>query len=215
MVKNTGSSVQFGVTAMTGAKRCRQFYPLLSKVNIQKIKIIQSRHCLANRWGNNGNSDRLYFLGLQNHCRWWLQPWKKSYDKPRQRAKKQRHYFADKCPSSQSCGFSSSHVWMWELDHKEAECWRTDAFKLWCWRRLFLKKIFFCLVLIEGQLLDRILLFSVKPQHESATGIYMSPLSWTSLPSPTPSHPLDCYRAPICVPWDIEQIPIGCLFYMW
>ena len=30
---------------------------------------------MGNRWGNNGNSDRLYFLGLQNHCRWWLQPW--------------------------------------------------------------------------------------------------------------------------------------------
>ena len=43
---------------------------------------------------------------------------------------------------SQSYGFSSSHVWMWELDYKEswtikkAECWRTDAFELWCWRRL-------------------------------------------------------------------------------
>ena len=34
-----------------------------------------SHHVMANRWGNNGNSDRLYFLGLQNHCRWWLQPW--------------------------------------------------------------------------------------------------------------------------------------------
>ena len=32
-------------------------------------------HFMANRWGNNGNSGRLYFLGLQNHCRWWLQPW--------------------------------------------------------------------------------------------------------------------------------------------
>ena len=32
-------------------------------------------HSMVNRWGNNGNSDRLYFLGLQNHCRWWLQPW--------------------------------------------------------------------------------------------------------------------------------------------
>ena len=32
-------------------------------------------HFMANRWGNSGNSDRLYFLGLQNHCRWWLQPW--------------------------------------------------------------------------------------------------------------------------------------------
>ena len=41
----------------------------------------------------------------------------------------------DKGLSSQSYGFSSSHVWMWELDHK-AECQRIDAFKLWCWRRL-------------------------------------------------------------------------------
>ena len=36
---------------------------------------IQPHHFIANRWGNNANSDRLYFLGLQNHCRWWLQPW--------------------------------------------------------------------------------------------------------------------------------------------
>ena len=56
--------------------------------------------------------------------------------KPRQRIKKQRHYFADKSLSSQSYDFSSSHVWMWELDHKEVECQGIDAFKLWCWRRL-------------------------------------------------------------------------------
>ena len=36
---------------------------------------IWSHHFMANRWGNNGNSVRLYFWGLQNHCRWWLQPW--------------------------------------------------------------------------------------------------------------------------------------------
>ena len=36
---------------------------------------IRSHHFKANRWGNNGHSERLYFLGLQNHCRWWLQPW--------------------------------------------------------------------------------------------------------------------------------------------
>ena len=41
-----------------------------------------------------------------------LAPWKKSYDKPRQHIKKQRHYFADKGPYSQSYGVSSSHVWM-------------------------------------------------------------------------------------------------------
>ena len=53
----------------------------------------------------------------------------------RQHINKQRHYFANKGLSSQSYGFSSSHVWMWELDYK-AECWRTDAFELWCWKRL-------------------------------------------------------------------------------
>ena len=47
-----------------------------------------------------------------------LAPWKKSYDQPRQLIKKQRQHFADKGSSSQSYGFSSSHVWMWELDHK-------------------------------------------------------------------------------------------------
>ena len=46
--------------------------------------------------------------------------WKKSYDKPRQRIKKQRHHFADKCKYFQSYGFSSSHVWMCELNHKES-----------------------------------------------------------------------------------------------
>ena len=47
-----------------------------------------------------------------------LAPWKKSYDQPRQHIKKQRHYFANKGPSSQVYGFSSSHVWMWESDYK-------------------------------------------------------------------------------------------------
>ena len=56
-----------------------------------------------------------------------LAPWKKSYDQTRQHVKKQRHYFADKGLSSQSYGFSSSHVWMWELDYKES--W---ALNNWC-----------------------------------------------------------------------------------
>ena len=54
-------------------------------------------------------------------------PWKKSYDQPRQHIKKQRHYFANKGPSSQGYGFTSSHVWTWELDYKES--W---APKNWC-----------------------------------------------------------------------------------
>ena len=65
-----------------------------------------------------------------------LTPLKKRFDQPRQYFKKQRHYFTDKDLLSQSYGFSSSHVWMWELDHKKAEHRRIDAFELWCWRRL-------------------------------------------------------------------------------
>ena len=52
---------------------------------------------------------------------------KKSYDQPRQHIKKQRHYFANKVPSSQNYGFSSGHVWMWELNYKES--WEP---KNWC-----------------------------------------------------------------------------------
>ena len=89
---------------------------------------------MANRRGNNGNSDRLYFGGLQNHCRWWLKPWnqktlapwKKSCDKPRESTNKQRHYFANKSPS---------HLWKWELDHQVA--WEP---KNWCFWTVVLEK---------------------------------------------------------------------------
>ena len=49
-----------------------------------------------------------------------LTPWKEIYGQPRQHIKKQRHYFANKGLSSQGYGFSSGHVWMWELDYKES-----------------------------------------------------------------------------------------------
>ena len=58
-----------------------------------------------------------------------LAPWKKSYDQSRQHIKKQRPYFADKGPSSQSYGFSSCHVWMWELDYKES--WVLEDWYFW------------------------------------------------------------------------------------
>ena len=64
-----------------------------------------------------------------------LASWKKSYDQPRQHIEKQRRYFADKGPSSQSYDFSSSHVWMWELDHKES--WVP---KNWCFWTVVLEK---------------------------------------------------------------------------
>ena len=92
--------------------------------------------------GNSGNSGWLYFWAPKS-----LQiapapmklkdayPWKESYDQPRQPIKKQRHYFANKDPSSQSYGFSSSHVWMWELNHKES--WVP---KNWCFWIAMLEK---------------------------------------------------------------------------
>ena len=81
--------------------------------------------------------------GLQNHCRWWLQPWnskmltpwKESYDQPRQHIKKQRHYFTKKGPSSQGYGFSSGHVFMWEVDCEES--W---ALGNWCFWTEVLEK---------------------------------------------------------------------------
>ena len=97
---------------------------------------------MANRWRNNGKWETLFSwapkplqmvtaaMKLKD-----LAPWKESYDKPRQRIKKQRHYFADKAPSNQSYGFSSSLVWMWELGHKES--W---APKNWCLQTVVLEK---------------------------------------------------------------------------
>ena len=64
-----------------------------------------------------------------------LASWKKSYDQHRQHIKKQRHYFANKGPSSPSYGFPSSYVWMWELDCKES-C----APKNWCFWIVVLEK---------------------------------------------------------------------------
>ena len=61
--------------------------------------------------------------------------WKKSYNKPKQHIKKQRHYFTDKGPSSQSYGFTSSHVRVWELDYKES--W---VLKNWCFWTVVLGK---------------------------------------------------------------------------
>ena len=94
-------------------------------------------------WQIDGETVTDFIFGLQNHCRWWLPPWnlemlapwKKSYDQPRQLIKKQIHYSANKGLSSQSYGFSSSHVRMWELDYKES--WVP---KNWCFWTVVLEK---------------------------------------------------------------------------
>ena len=96
------------------------------KLNIQKIKIMS--YSPISSWQTDGETVETvadFILGwLQNHCWWWLKlwnkkrltPWKESHDQPIQYIKKQRHYFVNKRQSSQGYGFSSSHVWMWELD---------------------------------------------------------------------------------------------------
>ena len=99
------------------------------KLNIQKTKIMESGPITS--WQIDGETVEtvrdFIFLGSQitadgdcSHEIKTLAPWKKSYDQPRLHIKKQRHYFANKGPSSQSYRFSSSHVWMWELDYKES-----------------------------------------------------------------------------------------------
>ena len=98
---------------------------------------------MENRWGNNGNTEKLYFLRLQKSlqmvtaamtlkdvCSLEEKLWPTWIC-----IKKQRHYFANKGLPSQSYGFSSGHVWMWELDHKES--W---APKNWCFWTVVLEK---------------------------------------------------------------------------
>ena len=91
---------------------------------------------MANRWGSSGNSDRLYFGGLQNHCRWSLQPWKKSYDNLESILRSRDITLPTKACLVKAVVFP---VVMFECESwtiKKAERWRIGAFELWCWRRL-------------------------------------------------------------------------------
>ena len=110
------------------------------KLNIQETRIMVSSPITS--WQINGETVEIVadfiFLGSKitadgdcSHEIKTLTPWKESYDKPRQCIKKKRHYFDNKCPFGQLYGFSNSQVWMWELDHKEGQMLKTDAFELW------------------------------------------------------------------------------------
>ena len=90
-----------------------------------------------------------------------LAPWKKSYDKPRQHIKNQRHHFADNGLSSQSYGFSRSHVWMWELDHEEG--WVPNN---WYFQTVVLEKTF-------KSLLDR------RRSNQSILNIHWKDWCWS------------------------------------
>ena len=93
---------------------------------------IWSHHFMANGWRNSG---RLFFGApkllqmVTAAMKLKDTPWKESYDQPRQHIKKLKHYFANKSLSSQGYGFSSSHIWMWETDHKEG--WALKNWWVW------------------------------------------------------------------------------------
>ena len=114
------------------------------KLNIQKTKVMASGPIIS--WQIDGEtvetladfiflSSKITADGDCSHEIKTLTPWKKSYDQPRQHIKKQRHYFVNKGLSSQGYGFSSGHVWMWELDYKESR-----APKNWCFWTVVLEK---------------------------------------------------------------------------
>ena len=111
-------------------------------LNIQKTKI-RSHHFMANRWGNSGNSDRLYFSGLQNHCRLWLQPrnlktlapWKKSLALDTI-LKSRDITLPTKVRLVKDMVFPVVMYGCESWTVKKAEHRRIDAFELCCWRRL-------------------------------------------------------------------------------
>ena len=114
------------------------------KLNIQKTKIMASGPITS--WQIDGETmetvtdfilggSKITADGDCSHEIKILAPWEKSYDQPRQYIKNQRHYFANKGPSSQRYGLSSSHIWMWELNYKES--W---ALKNWCFWTVVLRR---------------------------------------------------------------------------
>ena len=117
------------------------------KLSIQKIKVMASGPITS--WQIDGETmetvTEFIFLGSKiiadgdcnREIKRCLLLGRKIYDKARQHIKKHRHYFADNGPPSQSCGFSSGHVWSESWTIKKADCWRIDTFELWGWRRLF------------------------------------------------------------------------------
>ena len=115
------------------------------KFNIQKQR---SRHLVPSLHGNRQGRKWKYWQTLFSCTPKSLQmvtaamrlktltPWKKTYDQDRKHIKKQRHYFANKGLYSQSYGFSSSRVWIWELDHRKGWAPENWYFELWCWTKL-------------------------------------------------------------------------------
>jgi len=123
-----------------------------------------------------------------------LAPWKKSYDQPRQHIKKKRHYFANKDPSSQGYGFSSGHVWMWELDYKES--W---ALKNWC----------FWITVLEKTLESLLYCKEIQPVHPKGNQSWMF-IGRTDVEAETPMlWPPDAKNWLFKRPWCWEKLRAG------
>ena len=112
-------------------------------------------------------------------------PWKESYDQARQHIKKQTHYFANKGPSGQGYGFSSDHVWMWELDCEES--W---ALKTWCFWTVVLEKT------LESPLDCR----EIQPVHPKGnqSWIFIRSWSWNPNTLATSCKELTLWKRPWC-----------------
>ena len=98
---------------------------------------------MANRWVNSGNSGWLYFSGLQNHCGWWLQPWnwrlrlgRKVMTNLDSILKSRDITLPTKVCLVKAMVFPLVMYGCESWTTKKCECWRIDAFELWCWRRL-------------------------------------------------------------------------------
>ena len=100
---------------------------------------------MVNRWGNSGNSDRVYFFGFQTHCRWWLQPWKikrclllgrKVMINLDSILKSRDITLVTNVSLAKGMVFPVVMYGCESWTIKKAEHWRIGAFELWCWRRL-------------------------------------------------------------------------------
>ena len=99
---------------------------------------------MANRWGSNGNSDRLYFLGLQNHCRWWLSHEIKRHLLLGRKAMTNLDTILKSRDITLSTNVHLVKAMVFPVALYGCESWtvktterrRTDALELWCWRRL-------------------------------------------------------------------------------
>ena len=114
------------------------------KKKIQHLKKkdhgIQSHYFMANRWGNNGNSDRLYFLGLQNHCSHEIKRslllGRKATTKPNSILKSRDITLSTKIHIVEAMVFPVVMYGCESWTIKKVEHWRNDVFELWCWRSL-------------------------------------------------------------------------------